>query len=93
MDIYGKAVTLTPAKDKFYSQIKELNELQLSSSNGISCVEDLDTAYKTGLAGAALGDVFYHTRKLNFMKYEEAMNTPNKPYWEDDVETEHNNFL
>ena len=27
------------------------------------------------------------------MNYEESMKTPNKPYWEDSVYTEHKNFV
>ena len=46
LDIYEQAVTVTPAEEKFYSQIKELNKLQLFSNNGIPCVEELDAAYK-----------------------------------------------
>ena len=41
---YKQAVTLTPSEEKFYLQIKELNELQLFSNNGIPCVEELDDA-------------------------------------------------
>ena len=66
---YKQAVTLTPTKEKFYSQMKELNELQLFSNNGIPCVEELEAEYKAGLVGATLGGRFSHTSELKFMKY------------------------
>ena len=61
LDIYEQAVTVTPAEEKFYSQIKELNKLQLFSNNGIPCVEELDTVYEVGPVGAVLGGGFSHT--------------------------------
>ena len=63
LDSYKKVVTLTPAKEKFYSKMKELNELQLFSNNGIPCVEELDAAYEAGLVEYALGGIFSHTIK------------------------------
>ena len=65
---YEKAVTLTPSEDKFYSQMKELNELQLFSNNYIPCVEELDSSYEAGLVVAALGGEFSHTMRLKVMK-------------------------
>ena len=61
LEIYNQVVTLTPAEEKFYQQMKELNEQKLSSNNVIPCVDNLDATYKAGLVGSALGGVFYHT--------------------------------
>ena len=58
----SKLFTLMPAEENFYSQVKELNELQLFSNNGIPCVEELDAEYESGLVRAAMGDRFSHTR-------------------------------
>ena len=63
------------------------------SNNGIPCVEELGASYEAGPVGAALGGGFSHTSKLKFTKYGEAMKTPHKPYWEDDVNTEHKKFV
>ena len=93
LDRYEKAVTLTTAEEKFYSQMKELNELQLFSNNGIPCLEELDSAYEAGLLGAALGDIFYHTSELKVMNYKEYINTHEKPYWGYAVYTEHKKFV
>ena len=41
LDRYGKAVTLTTTVDKFYSQIKELNELQLFSKMAYHALRNL----------------------------------------------------
>ena len=56
-------------------------------------MEEIGTAYKEGMVGAALGGVFYHKRKIKVMKYEEATKNPGKPYWEDALETEYKKFL
>ena len=69
LESYEQDVTLTPAEEKFYLQMKELNEFQLFSNNGIPCVEEINAAYEAGLVGAALGGGFYHKIKLKGMKY------------------------
>ena len=88
-----QAFKLMPNEENFYSQMKELNELQLFSNNIIPCVEELEVTYESGMVGSALGGGFFHTRKLKLMKYEEAISTPNRPYWGYDVETEHKKFV
>ena len=39
------------------------------------------------------GGGFSHASELKFMKYKEAMSTPDKQYWEDYVDTEHKKFV
>ena len=78
LESYEQAVTLTPAEDKFYSQMKELNELKLFSNNCIPCVEELGATYEAGMVGAALGGKFNHTSELKVTQYEESMKTPEK---------------
>ena len=42
---FQQAITFTPAEQRFYTQMKELNELQLVfSSNHIPCIEELEAA-------------------------------------------------
>ena len=48
-------------------------------------VEELQ---ESGFIGAGTDGGFEHTSELKVMKYDEAMATPDKPYWEDEVEEE-----
>ena len=45
------------------------------------------------MVGAALGGGFGHTSELKVLKYDEAMATPDKPYWDDAVDVEHGKMI
>jgi len=72
-------IGLTPAEERFYSHMRELNELSLF-------------APETAFVGSATGQGFTHTSELRTMKYNEAMKTPDKPHWDDAVAEEHRKF-
>ncbi len=45
-----------------------------------------------GAVGAGLGGGFDNTQELHVMKYKEAMKTPDKPNWINEVNEEHERF-
>ena len=70
---------ITPSEEKFYAEMKEMNKLSLLTT---------ETKNEYGLVGVALGGGFGNTKKLKHLKYDEAMKTPDAPYWQDSVEEE-----
>ena len=88
-------IELTPAEERFYKNLKELNELALYAPDhqGNRIPEILPYSEESGLVGAALGGGFEHTSELRPMKFKEAMATPDKPHWEAAVEDEYEKMM
>jgi len=88
----GYQISLTPAEERFYATMRELNELALYAPNvpGVDEMDELDT--ELNLVGAALGGGFTHTSELKPKKYKEAMKTGNREKWDAAVDEEHRKF-
>ena len=67
-------------------------------SAGLLTIEDIETLnllqelknIEFGCVGAGLGGGFQDTHELHVMKYDEAMNSPDREHWNKAVEEEHN---
>ena len=70
-------IGLTAAEKVYYARMDALNEL----------ARQQDTT-EFGLVGAGIGGGFLDTHELHVMKYDEAMATEDKPYWEEEVSNE-----
>ena len=81
-------IQLTPAEEKFYSSMKEMNELGLMAMDYADPEPDEETA----LFGAALGGGFKNTNELKVLKYDEAMASADSEDWQEAVDEEHRKF-
>eukprot|EP00957_Ditylum_brightwellii_P185423 14118768-Ditylum_brightwellii.AAC.1 len=73
-------IRLTPTKEKFYTQTKELNEISF-------------LATEAGLVGSTTGDSFDCISQLKVMNYQEAMSTDKPDEWDESVIKEHETFM
>jgi hypothetical protein len=79
-------IALTAAKVQYYDTMKGLGE----NAGEYGCILVGLTEY--GQVGAGLGGGFENTQELHVMKYKEAMKTPDKPNWINEVNEEHERF-
>eukprot|EP00957_Ditylum_brightwellii_P160115 12188620-Ditylum_brightwellii.AAC.1 len=79
------AISLTPAEQKFYDHVKELNEVSMFSMDRESRASEVE--YE--LVGATAGNQFQHTGQLRVMSYNKAMKTPEKEEWDKAVRKEY----
>ena len=79
-------IALTAAEMQYYDTMTGLCE----NAGEYGCVSVGLTEY--GQVGAGLGGGFENTQELHVMKYKEAMKTPDKPNWINEVNEEHERF-
>ena len=71
---------MTAAETKYYEAMKELG----------CCMDNPEQQqHKLGLVGARLGVGIANTRELKVLSYDEAMERPDKPKWDESVGEEH----
>eukprot|EP00957_Ditylum_brightwellii_P166527 12676005-Ditylum_brightwellii.AAC.1 len=81
-------IKLTPAEEKFYEVMHELNEISCLVVDWINS----NITIEMGLVGLATGKV-NHTSQLHVMTYEEATATNEAEEWDKSIVKEHNIFL
>ena len=88
----GYVVVFTKAKERFYKELQELQELLYYAPDNIHSVNNEEKDVKASLVGAAEGDAFRNTKELCPMKFNEAMKTEDRWQWDKAVEEEHQKF-
>ena len=83
---------LTPAEERFYHEMKELQELSLISMthDDVEMEEMDDNDIETGLIG--VGEEYENTQELKVVKFKEAMKSKDNEGWKAAVDTEHEKF-
>ena len=75
------------------SDLGKLSMLSMQEEPLFNFDEDpYDYDLEASMVGAALGSGYEHSSELKVMKYDEAINMPDKEHWDDAVEMEHKKF-
>ena len=94
----GFTVRLTPAEERFYREMSELQELSLFTLHmydmniGESMEDDEDEQDDEEIGAVGVGDDFENTQELKVVKFPEAMESKDKEGWQKAVDTEHDKF-
>ena len=91
----GLTMRLTPAEERFYHEMKELQELSLFSTEDYGIEEIVDEGTENGteeLGAVGVGDNFANTQELKVVKFNEAMKSNDKEGWKEAVNTKHDKF-